>query len=164
MGDTILVMSIQLPVGPNHVTLVDPEWAVKFQRCLRPQIHKRARKVYAVVYDGERVTAIHRIITGAQKGQVVDHINGDTLDNRRVNLRVCTVGQNRANSWKDKDNRSGFKGVAWSPTSRKWMGQIVCKGVKHYVGVFVDPVECAKAVDQKSVELHGEFANLNFPA
>ncbi len=128
----------------------------------RPQVHKRAGKVYAVAYCGTMIS-LHRLITGAVKGQFVDHINGNGLDNRDENIRIATSRQNRANSQANRDNKSGFKGVTWARTSRKWMAQIVNEGQKYYLGVFAHAKRAALAHDRAALALHGEFAGLNFP-
>ena len=156
---------IAVPLSPEYTANCDLH---AFERLMlnrfwwKPQIHKRAGKVYAVTYLGSPVY-LHRLLTGAVKGQVVDHIDGNGLNNASENLRLCTPGQNRANCRKDRDNRSGYKGVTWARTSRKWMAQIVVQGKKQYLGVFVDKVRAAKAYDREAKKAHGEFAGLNFP-
>jgi hypothetical protein len=103
---------------------------------------------------------LHRLIMDPPKGVHIDHINGNGLDNRKCNLRMCTKSDNAKNRKLNKNNTSGFKGV--SPTiSRKlpWVAQISGR----YLGRFDDVIEAAKAYDEAAKELHGEFANLNFP-
>lgn len=101
--------------------------------------------------------ALHRFIMDAQKGQSVDHINGDKLDNRRSNLRFCTQAQNVHNSKLSKLNTSGYKGVFWTKHAKLWRVRV---GKKH-VGYFSDKIEAAKAYNVKAIELFGEFARLN---
>src|SRR5687767_14638664 len=67
-----------------------------------------------------RKAVLHRLLAGAAPGEVVDHINGNTLDNRRSNLRVCSRKQNARNSRRPAHNRSGFKGVSWDKQTGRW--------------------------------------------
>ena len=91
---------------------------------------------------------------------VVDHANGNTLDNRRCNLRVCTPGDNARNAI--GKGRSGFKGVSW--TGYRWRARIVApNGGEITLGTFVDAGEAARAYDEAAREYHGPFAWLNFP-
>ena len=100
---------------------------------------------------------MHRMIMKAPKGMVVDHINGNGLDNRRCNLRICTPQQNSCNRRKHADGKSRFIGV--SPWHHKWQVSVG----HQYVGLFEDEVEAAKARDRKAIEMYGEHARLNFP-
>lgn len=125
------------------------------------QVHKRG-KVYAQGGKEGWTITIHRLITGAKQGEQVDHIDGDGLNNLDDNLRIATRQQNRANSRKSRTNTSGFKGVSWSKSSKKWMAQIVVDGKRHYLGVFEHKERAAKAHDRAALHHHGEFAGLNF--
>lgn len=101
---------------------------------------------------------LHRIIVNCPKGMQVDHINNNTFDNRKSNLRICTDRQNRWNRGKQKNNTSGFKGVYWDKNAKKW-------GVRVnnlYIGIFINPLHAAMAYDIWAKDLHGEYANLNF--
>jgi hypothetical protein len=89
----------------------------------------------------------------------LDHINGDSTDNRIVNLRECTHQQNHGNR-KKQANLSGFKGV--SKKDNKWQARVCFNFKRHYLGLFNTAEEAAKAYDEKAKELHGEFARLNF--
>lgn len=91
----------------------------------------------------------------------VDHVNHNTLDNRRENLRLATVAQNAHNSKIAKNNTSGYKGVSWHSAGRKWCAQIKNKKVKIHLGVFDDKDDAARAYNTAALELFGEFALLN---
>ncbi len=110
---------------------------------------------------------MHRFVVGAADGEVVDHKNHDTLDNRVENLRRCTSRDNARNSNKRKENKSGFKGVSWHKAADGWVAQISIteSGVRRgiHLGVFEDRLAAARAYDVAAREHYGEFALLNFP-
>jgi len=96
--------------------------------------------------------------------QSVDHVNGNGLDNRRVNLRAATNSQNMANRrGPQRNNTSGYLGVTWHKRAGKWRAQVQHKGRYYYVGLFNCPTVAALHRDKLARELHGEFAALNFP-
>lgn len=107
---------------------------------------------------------LHRLIMNAPAGMEVDHRNGDGLDCRRSNLRVCTAGQNRCNMRKTTiPKTSRFKGVCWDRTRNKWRATIKLHRQWTYLGRFDNEIDAAKAFDMAARELFGEFALLNFP-
>ena len=106
---------------------------------------------------------LHRLIADTPKGMYTDHINGDTLDNRKQNLRICTIAENGRNRRKNKNNTSGFKGVCWRKDDKTWHARIQHNKKLIHIGYFKDKEEAAKAYDRKAIELFGEFAKLNFP-
>ncbi|HEY5893076.1 MAG TPA: HNH endonuclease [Chthoniobacterales bacterium] len=153
--------TIYMDLGDGAVAIVDSDIAAWILEAnWKAQVH-RGRHVYAVASIGT-TAYLHRLITRARKGQIVDHINGDTLDNRRCNLRLVTAGQNRANSRKDKDNRCGLKGVTRA-NSGKWMAQITVAGTRYYLGVYEHKTRAAEAHDRAALHFHGAFAGLNYP-
>lgn len=110
-----------------------------------------------------RNVMLHRLIMGVGPRQIVDHINHDSLDNRRSNLRLATNQQNSFNSRLSKRNTSGYKGVAWKARDQKWRARIR-NGIKEiHIGTFDTAEEAAHAYDRAARELHGEFAAVNFP-
>lgn len=109
----------------------------------------------------KRALAMHRIIIGAAPGDIVDHINGDSLDNRRGNLRITDVKGNTRNRGLHRNNTSGFKGVTWS--KGKWCAQIKVDRRNRGLGAFATPEEAARAYDAGAIRFFGEFASLNFP-
>lgn len=93
---------------------------------------------------------------------MVDHINGDPLDNRRENLRQCTAVQNVANS-KSYRGTSCYKGVSWDSSREKWISSIQQARKTKHLGRFDHEGDAARAYDAAAIEAHGEFARLNFP-
>lgn len=116
-------------------------------------------------FKGAKETVyLHRFIMNAPKGIVVDHINGDPLDNRRENLRLSTLSQNQANrKGKNRPGTSQFKGVYWYKRVGKWLTRVTVQGKLVYSGYFDDEVEAAKAYDKAMIEHYGEYAGVNFP-
>lgn len=106
---------------------------------------------------------MHREIMQAPAGMVVDHIDGNGLNNRRSNLRLCTRMQNSRNRRKNRDSTTEFKGVWRDKRTGRCYAQIRFKGKNLYVGVFDTAIEAARAYDRKALELFAEFAHLNFP-
>lgn len=111
---------------------------------------------------------MHRLIMGFPKHMVVDHIDGDGLNNRRSNLRLVTRAQNnrKSNSVLPRHNKSGFRGVCLEKSSKKWCAFIRTADVNRKqtrIGRFKTAEEAARAYDQAAKKFHGEFATLNFP-
>lgn len=89
-----------------------------------------SHKLYASSSGDDLKCLMHRYVLDAPKGMVVDHINGDGLDNRRENLRVCTQSQNRINADRlPHHNATGVIGVCWNTATQKWLAYI-CKNYK----------------------------------
>lgn len=105
---------------------------------------------------------LHRFIMKAEKNQQVDHIDGNCLNCTRENLRFVTDSQNQQNRGKHKDNTSGYKGVDWMKSRSAWRARICCNRKNIHIGLFDNPVDAAKAYDKKAIELHGNYARLNF--
>lgn len=125
---------------------------------------------YALTWIGpysDRVRLnMHRLIMQPDKDQVVDHINGDTLDNRRANLRVCSRHDNARNARKraGPNPTSKYIGVSWRPDCQKWRSLVTVNGRRKSVGVFSSEVDAAAAYDRAASLHYGEFARLNFAA
>ena len=106
---------------------------------------------------------LHRLIMDLKYGDIrhVDHINGDGLDNRKCNLRVCSKAQNLRNRDKNKNNTSGYKGVFWTERDQKWYAKITYNLAQHYLGCYNTKEEAAQAYNKAAQKYHGEFALLN---
>ncbi len=123
----------------------------------------RGRKCYAATYGkGRRTILMHRLIMDPPEGMVVDHIDGNGLNNRRSNLRICTQMQNVWNC-PGRSGASRFKGVSFHQQRRKWEVRTRVGGRPRYLGCYDDEIEAALAYDLTAVVLMGQFAYLNFP-
>ena len=130
---------------------------------------RASKKGYAIrkaTIDGKPgcMIFLHRVIMGAQKGQIVDHINGDKLDNRRENLRFATNRENIRNSRKyRKPCSSQFKGVCLRKSNGTWRASIWMEGRLHqkHLGNFKCEHEAAHAYNKAAIAEFGDFAVLN---
>ncbi len=126
------------------------------------KITRYKRTYYAVKYEAGKYYFLHNLIMCPPAGMLVDHINGNGLDNRRENLRFCMPDQNKQNARKRLDNSTGFKGVTWNSKERRFYCRIGFEKKRIWIGSFTCATEAAKAYDKKAKELHGNFAVLNF--
>lgn len=114
-----------------------------------------------VEFAGKQVR-LSRLLAAPPSGMVVDHINGNPLDNRRSNLRVCTVKENNWNRKRRVGGTSLYKGVSRAPNG--WFANIWPHGKCRHLGRFKSEIDAARAYDEAAREEYGEFACLNFPA
>lgn len=104
---------------------------------------------------------MHRFLMDTPKGMDTDHINGDKLDNRYCNLRVCSHHENIMNRQKSIKNTSGYIGVSWHKNYNKWSAQINIEGKKKTIGYYDDKIEAARDYNKMAIKYRGEFARLN---
>ena len=108
--------------------------------------------------DGNKRTIyLHREVMQAPRGAIVDHVDGDRLDNRRQNLRIATPGENAANS-RDRPRRSGYRGVYPHKPTGRWIAQISAGGHVRHLGIYDDPEAAARAYDLAARAQWGHFA------
>jgi hypothetical protein len=157
-------MSMQIRVSHGKFAIVDDE---DFER-LNIYIWHLDRSAYAARNEvkpdgsGMYVQSMHREIMGLghDDGHIVDHINGDGLDNRRCNLRICTIAENIRNRTRlNKNNTSGMRGVHWDKRKEKWCAEIKVNRKKKFLGRFSTREEAHAAYCKAADEFHGEFAN-----
>jgi hypothetical protein len=151
-------MTKKIPVGQDDFAIVDDE---DYEVLSQYKWHLMANSTKTHKYAATKMR-MHRFIMNPPKGFVVDHINGDTLDNRRQNLRICTNAQNQQNTG-SRGGTSKYKGVSFNIKSDKWLAAFQYDGVNYYCGLWDDEEDAARAVDKKRGEVCGDFASKNFP-
>jgi HNH endonuclease/AP2 domain len=109
---------------------------------------------------------LHRVLLKAPPGKRVDHRNGDSLDNRKENLRLASHQQNmfnrrKSHTFKGKPTASTFKGVTWERSRGRYKARIKKNGIYHYLGLFDNPRKAALAYDHAALDMFGEFAHTN---
>lgn len=151
----------KIPLTKGHFTIVDDQdfgylnqwkWYFAHGYAVRTQ-NNYPNKSYQV--------RMHRIILSTPGGMDTDHINRDRLDNRRSNLRICTRSQNIANTFVEKQNTTGYKGVSWKTANNKWVAQIRVNNVVKHLGLFVDIKEAINTYNLAAKKYFGEFAVTN---
>jgi hypothetical protein len=108
-----------------------------------------------------KTISMHRIILNAKDGEIVDHKNGDRLDNRKENLRIASPSQNCWNSKLFVSNTSGYKGVTRGKKTGHWTASIHLKNKRINLGTFDNKHDAARMYNFWAKDLFGEFARLN---
>jgi HNH endonuclease len=140
----------------------DFEWLMQWEwHCIVNKRNKYAvRSLHGIRMHGIRM---HRVIINAPSGILVDHIDGNGLNNQRSNLRLCTNAQNMRNMKISPRGTSQYKGVQWRKDHSKWQTSIMSNYRRYHIGYFTSEVEAARAYDAAAIRHFGEFACLNFP-
>jgi len=157
----------KIPLTQGRFAKVDPEdyiWLSQF----RWHCKTGTTSIYAVRTISENGKSkriyMHRIIADTPDSLVCDHINHNGLDNRRANLRNCTLKQNNANSRSAANSSSKYKGVSWCTAKGKWAAYIKKDEKQFFLGHFDDETKAALEYDKAAKKFQGEYANLNFSA
>lgn len=143
-----------ITVGEHTILFDDADAELVSSR--RWGVEARGGLLYARATSRPRVY-MHRLICAPQAGQRTDHKNGNTLDNRRDNLRPCDAAQN---GWNSGVRRRRFKGI--HPHSGGYRAEVRCRGTRVYAGWAKTEEAAARLYDAKAKALHGAFARLNF--
>lgn len=159
----------QIPLTKGFIALVDLEDRDRVTRfawhAVNPGRHAHYAQTGSSRNPADRLL-MHRLIMGLEMGdrRQVDHIDGDGLNNRRSNLRICNQSLNNANRKVLPENStSGFRGVSWHKQTGKWRAHIQVGGKQRHLGLFMNEVDAAKAYDEAAIGAFGEFASTNFP-
>lgn len=144
----------------GYVTMVSPEDKEVLASCSwYAEINRRT--VYARSDASKTHRLLHRAILSPSRGEMVDHKDGNGVDNRRGNIRPASTAQNSINRKVTKRSRSGYIGVFETPSS--WAAQINKESGCWHLGNFDTPEEAAIARDIGAIQAYGDFATLNFP-
>jgi len=152
---------IQIPITKGLITLISPcdadlamlNWCISSGYATKRLREKGKRAMIRM----HRIILERMIGRSLRTGEQCDHINGDRLDNRRENLRLCTPGQNMMNRKRPPNNTSGFKGVR--PMKKRFQAYIKYKRKYIVLGSFDTPEEAHNAYVEAAKKLFGEFAN-----
>lgn len=160
----------EIQLSRGYKAIVDDEdydrlsqWRWNISTCNGGVYPTRGERIEGTKPQRRRVVRMHVEIMNPPAGMLVDHINGDTLDNRRCNLRVCTKGQNQMNMRRNSRNTSGYRGVHWNKKNKKWTAIIRVANRKHYLGLFESVEAAATAYAEASRKYHGEFGRPDLP-
>lgn len=164
-------MTREIPLSQGKVALVDDadfdwlnQWKWSASRQGRPHSFPQWRAVRCVgpKKGPKHLILMHRLIMNAPTGATVDHINGDPLDNRRKNLRICPQGKQSLNRPGNRTGRktSRFKGVYWQKDIGRWRARFRLA----YLGTFINEMDAARAYDAAAKNFDPEFARLNLSA
>jgi hypothetical protein len=158
----------EIPLGRGMFALVDDEDYDRITVHPWRTLKNRDGKFYVIGNPSmkgklTRTTLyMHREIIPVPFGMEIDHINGNRLDNRKSNLRVCDRQQNCMNASKRKDaTTSKFKGVGFDKRCGKWRARVMLDRKEHWCGHYELEHDAAIAYNSKAKELFGEFARLN---
>jgi hypothetical protein len=143
----------------GHTVVDDRDYDFLMQWKWHPRVYRKTVYAGRSIWNGgdQKKFFVHREIILPASDMVVDHIDGDGLNNQRANLRVCTHSQNRLNTGKRANNTSGLKGAYWSKAKRKWESYSNLNGVRRFLGRFDTAQEAHDAYVRASSVLHGEF-------
>jgi hypothetical protein len=141
----------------DKITLVDDEDYEELSKYKWHAVRKYGNKYYAVRTYNKRPIQMHRVIMKTPLNLVVDHLDGNPLNNQKSNLRNCTASDNAQNI----RNRDGYQGVHWCSTHHKYLCYISIKGKSIHLGYFITEEAAALAYNEAALKYYGSQAKLN---
>lgn len=150
-AELILIDKNNKEVGKMIIDMDD----VELFKNKKVYLHKTG---YASCRFNKQTTFVHRIVMNIVDSNLTcDHINGDKLDNRKCNLRICTQADNSKNKKIPKNNTSGHKGVCWNKSAKKWIAYIGKNKKLYNLGSFEYIEDAIKARKEAEEKYFGEF-------
>lgn len=149
-----------IPLTQGKVATVDDEdfeHLSQFKWCA----HFDGYNWYAIRKVGFKRVSMHRWLLRPLPSFIIDHIDRDGLNNQRANLRICIHSDNIRNSYRPSITTSGYKGVTWKKSNKKWCAQIMTDRGKRHIGLFSTAREAALAYDEAARVEFKEFALTN---
>jgi len=151
-------------LGEGEFAILDPQDYYRLANFKWFLKDKYALRSFKLTPEKTQFVAMHREIMNCPEGFLIDHINNNSLDNRRANLRQATRAQNTYNRKKTRVKTSSqFIGASFNKRIGKWTAHISYKNKKIWLGSFKTELEAARAYDEAARKYHKDFARLNFP-
>lgn len=151
-----------IPLTKGKFAIVDDadfDWLNQYKWCAHE--NRKGGECYATSYINHKNVKMHRLIMGATgRWDIIDHIDHNTLNNQRHNLRHATQKQNNQNR-KSKGKTSNYRGVSWYTKDKRWVAKIGHGENQKTLGWFKDEIQAALAYNEEAAKRYGEFANLN---
>ncbi len=113
---------------------------------------------YVESKQGKKRILLHELVFGKKEGYIIDHINRNKLDNRKINLRYATISQNGMNKKIQSNNTSGYTGVYWDKSRDKWIASIQINSKQIYLGRYDDINDAIKARKDAEIKYFGKYA------
>jgi hypothetical protein len=153
---------INIPISSNKYTSVDDEdadfinqwhWSFNGKYVVRGQRYGERK------YNKQHKIYLHRIVSNAPNDKIVDHIDKNTLNNQKNNLRICSQVENQQNRKKSKNNTSGYNGIYWHKIGKKWMAYITYQGKRIHCGLHDNIEQALKARKDTELKLWNKITN-----
>lgn len=122
---------------------------------------RRISRIGLRKFNKKKIILMHRLILNVPIGSITDHINGNTLDNRKVNLRIVNAQQNSFNKGVDSRSKLGLKGVGWHKDKKKYRAYIFTDGHQKHLGYFESKEDAIRTYNDVAKISRGEYARLN---
>jgi hypothetical protein len=148
----------------GYDVIVDPEDVLRISLSGPWRPHRGSRKqyfVHSMPRPKHENILLHRFLVSAPDGMDVDHINGNTFDNRKENLRICTHSENQKNQKLRINNTSGAKGVSYDKRKKKWRPRITVDGKELFLGYFERLEDAKEAYKHASKTHHGAYGRIS---
>jgi len=163
----VVYIEINSPKYGRLEVLIDKEDLELVKQYSTWHVHKASNRSYYIntntkVNGKYNKLGMHNLIAGTPKGMHTDHIDGNTLNNCKENLRIVTCSQNFQNKKGDRGTASRFKGVSWRKSSKKWSVRIKVGDKNLYIGTYENEITAARMYDKAALKHYGKYARLNF--
>jgi hypothetical protein len=162
-----MIITISSPKFGDHDIIINEEQLINVNKYKWYLVKSKTSDTYYARtntrINGKRsYLLLHRYLTDCPKGKEVDHINGNGLDNRKENIRICSRSQNVCNAKKYKTGfTSKYKGVCFRKPSNKYVAQIMIGKIRKGLGYFEKEIDAAIAYNNAAIKYYGEFARVN---